>query len=59
MIIKKHLRLIIACELLTYSDLSLAAVAEKSGFRSQEYLNQIFRKHMNTTPRKFRIAQRS
>ncbi|MGJ8654600.1 MAG: substrate-binding domain-containing protein [Opitutaceae bacterium] len=49
----------IACELLTYSDLSLTIVAERSGFRSQEYLNQVFRKHMNTTPRKFRIAQRS
>ena len=57
LIISEKIR--IAADLLTYSDLSLTAIAERSGFKSQEYLNQIFRKHLDTTPRKFQLSHKN
>lgn len=48
-------KLRVAQEMLFNTTLSIAQVAERSGFSSQEYLNYIFKKHLKTTPRKFRL----
>lgn len=45
-----------AQEMLTHTELPLAIVAERSGFNSQEYMNQIFKKHLKTTPRRYRLG---
>ncbi|NWK55524.1 XylR family transcriptional regulator [Verrucomicrobiaceae bacterium N1E253] len=47
-------KLRISRDLLAHTQLSLAEVAERSGFNCQEYMTSIFRKHLQTTPRKFR-----
>jgi LacI family transcriptional regulator len=44
-----------AKDMLTFTDLALIDVAERSGFNYQEYLNYIFKKHMNTTPAQYRL----
>lgn len=41
-------------EMLGDTGLSLPEVAERSGFGTQEYMNLIFRKHLKTTPGKYR-----
>jgi LacI family transcriptional regulator len=51
-----NVRLKRACELLTESDLSLADVAERAGFKHQEYLGAVFKRRLQTTPWEFRQA---
>ncbi len=43
-----------AKELLHTSNLSMSQIAEQSGFNSQEYMSQVFRKHLQKSPKKFR-----
>lgn len=44
-----------ACTLLDTSDLSVAEIAELSGFASSAYFCKVFRAHMNATPQAYRI----
>jgi transcriptional regulator GlxA family with amidase domain len=44
-----------AQEMLSQTHLPLTLVAERAGFNCQEYLNQIFKKHLGTTPRRYRL----
>lgn len=44
-----------AREMLRETRLPISLVAERSGFNCQEYMNHIFKKHLKTTPRKYRI----
>jgi LacI family transcriptional regulator len=44
-----------AREMLSETELSLSLVAERSGFNCQEYMNHIFKKHLQTTPRRYRL----
>lgn len=48
-----------ARELLTGSDLSLAEVAERAGFRHQEYLGAVFKARLGKTPLEVRRESRS
>ncbi|MGA1205946.1 MAG: substrate-binding domain-containing protein [Opitutales bacterium] len=43
-----------ARDMLTFTDLPLIDVAERSGFNYQEYLTYIFKKHLSTTPAQYR-----
>ncbi len=43
-----------ARDMLTFTDLPLIDIAERSGFNYQEYLNYVFKKHLNTTPAQYR-----
>lgn len=43
-----------ARDMLTFTDLPLIDVAERSGFNYQEYLTYIFKKHLDTTPAQYR-----
>lgn len=52
-ILKEKLR--IAGEMLRNTKLPLAQVAELSGFNCQEYMNHIFKLHLKTTPKKYRL----
>jgi transcriptional regulator GlxA family with amidase domain len=45
-----------ARDMLTFTDLPLIDVAERSGFNYQEYLTYIFKKHLETTPAQYRSA---
>jgi LacI family transcriptional regulator len=47
-----------ARDMLTFTDLPLVEVAERSGFNYQEYLTYIFKKHLSTTPARYRAATR-
>lgn len=49
-------KLNVARKMLRHTDLSLIQVAERSGFNCQEYMNHIFKQHLNTTPRKYRLG---
>ena len=44
-----------AREMLTETELPISLIAERSGFNCQEYMNHIFKKHLETTPRKYRL----
>lgn len=44
--------------LIESSDLTLADIAERCGFRHQEYLGDVFRRHFGTTPGKLRKQKR-
>ena len=44
-----------AREMLTNTEIPISLVAERSGFNCQEYMNHIFKKHLHTTPRKYRL----
>ena len=44
-----------AREMLRDTELPISLVAERSGFNCQEYMNHIFKKHLQTTPRKYRF----
>lgn len=44
-----------AREMLAETELSISLVAERSGFNCQEYMNHIFKKHLQTTPRQYRL----
>ncbi|MGJ8651253.1 MAG: substrate-binding domain-containing protein [Opitutaceae bacterium] len=52
-VLSEKLRL--AREMLKHTNLPLSIVAERSGFNSQEYMNHIFKTHLKTTPRKYRL----
>ena len=43
-----------ACELLRMTDQSMEAISQATGFSSASYFGRIFRKHMGTTPMKYR-----
>jgi len=43
-----------ACQLLAETDLTLIDIAEKAGFKHQEYMGVVFRKHLGMTPAHFR-----
>lgn len=45
-----------ACHLLKNTDYSVSNIASATGFSSQSYFTQMFRKHLNTTPIKYRQA---
>jgi AraC family transcriptional regulator len=46
-----------AKSLLTNTDLTVAEIAERTGFNSHSYLTRIFRQHLSTTPKAFRQMQ--
>ena len=48
-------KLRIAREMLTNTEIPISLVAERSGFNCKEYMNHIFKKHLHTTPRKYRL----
>lgn len=48
-----------AQELLAGSDLTLADIAERTGFKHQEYLGAVFKTHLGKTPARFRREARS
>ena len=54
-----NLRLGTAKSLLTNSNLSLAVIAEQSGFDSQVYFNYIIKKELGVTPKQYRDAHRN
>jgi len=56
-LLEEKLRL--AREMLSHTALSLPMVAERSGFGRQEYMNLIFKKHLKTTPAKYRSPKLS
>jgi LacI family transcriptional regulator len=43
-----------ACALIANTDLPLAEIAEKSGFKHQEYMGVVFKKHFHLTPAQHR-----
>ncbi|NDV61463.1 substrate-binding domain-containing protein [Puniceicoccales bacterium CK1056] len=43
-----------ARDMLAFTKISIPEIAERSGFNYQEYLNYIFKKHLSTTPVRFR-----
>ena len=45
-----------ARDMLTFTDLPLIDVAERSGFNYQEYLTYVFKRHLDTTPAQYRSA---
>lgn len=45
-----------AKELLTETELSMAAIAERAGFKHAEYLSSVFRKHMGMPPSAYRAT---
>jgi LacI family transcriptional regulator len=49
-----HIRLRRAQDLIAQSDLSLADIAERTGFKHQEYLGAVFKTHLGKTPAQFR-----
>ena len=55
----RRVRMDRAIELLQRTTLSVATVAERSGFSSPEYMASVFRAHLGTTPLHYRkIEQR-
>ena len=50
-----HEKLRIAGNMLVNTKVSLSEVAERSGFNCQEYMNHIFKVHLKTTPKKYRL----
>ena len=48
------MRLRRARDLLAFTRLPLIDVAERSGFNYQEYLSYAFKKHLRTTPARYR-----
>jgi LacI family transcriptional regulator len=48
-----------AKRMLTETDLSVARVAESSGYNSPSYMIQVFREHIGMTPTKFRAQHRA
>jgi len=47
-----------ACQLLAESDMSIALIADMTGFDSASYLSAVFRRERHTTPRAYREAAR-
>jgi LacI family transcriptional regulator len=54
-----RVRLARARELLEDSDLPLVEIAERTGFRHQEYMGAVFRQRLKTTPGQLRRRRRS
>jgi len=52
------IRITRAKELLNSTDLPLQDIAERCGFKHQEYLGYVFKKRAGSTPRRFRDASR-
>ena len=52
-----HHRLNIACELLTYTKLSINRIAESTGFRYETYFIRQFVKKIGITPTQYRISE--
>ena len=48
------LRIEAGIKLLSSTDLSIAEVAERTGFGSDTYMTRVFKQKMNTTPGKYR-----
>ncbi len=53
-----RVRLDTAKSMLADTDLPISVVAERCGFRHQEYLGAVFRRRLSTTPARFRRAVR-
>lgn len=51
-------RLRYACHLLVESDLSMMEVAERSGFKHQEYMGAVFKARLRVTPGQYRKGNR-
>lgn len=49
-----NVRLKRACQLLAETDLTLIDIAERAGFKHQEYMGVVFRKHQGMTPAQYR-----
>ena len=49
-----HQRIAKAKEMLWYNDQSISLIAEFCGFGCQQYMNQVFKKYLNTTPARYR-----
>ena len=45
-----------ACELLVRTRQSVVSIARQVGFRTESYLFRVFREHMGTTPKRYRLA---
>lgn len=54
-----HTRLRRAQELIAQSDLSLTDIAERTGFKHQEYLGAVFKAQLGKTPAQFRRENKS
>ena len=54
-----RVRLVRARELLQQSDLPLAEIAERAGFRHQEYMGAVFRRRLRQTPAAVRRSART
>jgi len=50
-----HEKLLIAGEMLSNTKLPISEVAVLSGFNCQEYMNHIFKTHLKTTPKRYRL----
>ncbi len=50
------LRIERASELLVNTELSIAEIAQNSGFNDQSYLNKVFLRHMQKTPQQYRLS---
>lgn len=55
----RRVRIECAIQMLRYTNLSVALVAERSGFSSPEYMSSVFRQYLSTTPLHYRKAERS
>jgi LacI family transcriptional regulator len=53
-----RVRLARAKELLSETDLAIATIAERLGFKHQEYMGAVFRQKLGTTPAQYRKSQR-
>lgn len=45
-----------ACELIAYSDFSIAEVSSITGFKSEQHFNRVFKKHIGIPPGEYRSA---
>ena len=50
------LRIERAAELLVNTELTIAEIAQNSGFNDQSYLNKVFLRHMQKTPQQYRLS---
>lgn len=54
-----NVRLRRACDLITETNLPLIEIAEKTGFKHQEYMGAVFQRHLKITPANYRQQGRS
>lgn len=50
----QRLRIARACELLRDTDMTVAEIAEQTGYSDIKYFNRVFRRHMNMPPAEYR-----